>query len=174
MAVVTIFGGQDPPVGSSLPVEILLLFHYHAEDVARARIGVEVQVPTEDLGQSHGKLWSFAGVGYGVEQRIANLPTYTGDFGCGENCLDLCVKAAVGRAQRDHPKHAVSVNLIAHCAQLAQDRTAHRQSVPGANVAQVVNRLRRAGDDGGGRRVHTQLFNRVAEVDSGGQLVLGK
>ena len=72
--------GEDAPVAHEPPVEGELL-HRHPERVAGLDLGVEVDVPGEDLGEVEGELGVLAGVGDGREE--ARLDLARDDRGAG-------------------------------------------------------------------------------------------
>src|SRR5712692_9457569 len=169
-AAVVVFRGKDGSVGCGPPIEIPFLLHHDAESVARAWVGVEIQVPGEDFGEAHSEFRAFARIGHGVEQRIVDLPGNAGDFSFRGNRLDLGMEPA---ALRHNPEHPVGVDLVAHLAQFAYHRAAHGQAVPGANAPQVVNRLRGADNTGRSERLDTHALQRIAEAHPCRNLVLG-
>ena len=136
---IDIFRSEDAAVGCNRAVRELLLFDHHPKRVAGARVGVEVEVVGENFGQAQGELGLFARVNDGFEERPVNFTADAGRCRLGRNRLNLRVEIALARLDQEN---AVRIYAVAHQTQISEDRPADRQSVPGADLTQIENRLR--------------------------------
>src|SRR5487761_93930 len=68
LTVIVIFGDEDFAVADGLAVCEHLFLDDDSESVARARVGVKIQVPAKNISQLHGELGTFAGLLDSIEE----------------------------------------------------------------------------------------------------------
>ena len=164
MAAIVVLGGEDAPVIGGFAISEFFLFDHHAERVARPRVGVKIHVPSENGGESHGQFRLFSRIGYCLEERSLHFAGNASLFGLGRNCFDLGIKV---RAVRLDGKHVVGVNPVAHFAQFAHRRAPDFEHVPGAQMAQIENRLRGNHKLGSHSRAEAHRLQKCAKRNSG-------
>src|SRR5271163_4841430 len=126
MRAIVVLRREDAAVGSDFSALERFLFHDNAESIAWPRIGVEIQVPAKYLRQTHCQFRPFARVQHGIEERAVHLADDAYFLGFRRNSLHLGVKII---ALRPDEENAISVNAIAHFAEISQGRAPHYETV---------------------------------------------
>src|SRR6185437_3194683 len=97
LAVVVVLGCKDAPIAGKFAVRLDDFLNGNAEDVARARVGVEIEVPAENVCQAHGKLGLFSRAGYRSEKRVFHSAADAHSLGARWNLRHFGMKPAVAR-----------------------------------------------------------------------------
>src|SRR6202046_3656847 len=93
-----VFCGENPAIRKYFAIRKELLLDYHAKRIARAWIGVEIQVPTENLRQTHRQFRFFTGVNHRLKQRAVNFSHHSNRLRFRWNGLNLGMKLAALRS----------------------------------------------------------------------------